>query len=597
MMWLSLTVMVELYLALCVLCLEYHSEAIANIVEPEQMQLLHSGLARSMEKTNHRGWQYDLMTELPSTFQVIIPSMEVRNPTAGYSDKNATSDVVTQASWLSNSVKLDTYPESPYLAYRIEVNDTNLECKFEFIGSRQYQMAIYFLLGLIPLISGLSSVWVYLHFCNGKKMKNLSSTKESILPFTNALPSSPSTQCIETNPYMMRVSPISSKMHRKRSAGPLKSANMTCYWAAMTAITEPQINYCDIGPEFCGLKAMFEAMSKILGQNIIWTVPCVGILDHGNDRLANTITFTALATHSTVQAQYQQFRSVIHVLLETSRFRAQTQAEVFPRQMNYIVNQALLDFWMPQHASIENVESKHHSRSGTPASQTPLNLDNSTHSRYGYSISFSETSNSITLAFTSDLMGPVPSYPTSIHLRSFISPESLSHQKNHPYLYNGMPRFTKNVSFLSMLERDILDSYGLLSAGSFCIRRHVVEMGKSWDHPDSKLEIKMATDLLIGLSTTPENANVLRYPNKAQFSMYENALGKLPVKDSERHHKRRLRKLLLCQIGKWPLYSLLLAFVSGSPSQLENRPNVLQGANNCSQFISDQPCHRRDWSI
>lgn len=149
---------------------------------------LDSGIPSNMKEAGDGLWQYDLMTELLSFFQVHIQRAD-ENSQFDLSTKPGNLQNLSALSNLSivplsNSVvSLDSYPASPYIGFRITVNETAKQSSISAMGSGRYQITIYLLLGTLPILTGFASIRIYLHAFYVVKVNKFGKAQiESILP-------------------------------------------------------------------------------------------------------------------------------------------------------------------------------------------------------------------------------------------------------------------------------------------------------------------------------------------------------------------------------------------------------------------------------
>jgi alpha-1,3-glucan synthase len=132
-----------------------------------------AGLSNEMKQDANGIWNWDLMTEWPAQFQVNIWGM---NPDGkpdmtkafGDIDNDTVLDRLSPASLQEAIVNITAMvggenlgPPSPFLAWRIQVNDGTLRYTLVPVGSRWAQLVIFVLFALIPLLTAVVGVMVY----------------------------------------------------------------------------------------------------------------------------------------------------------------------------------------------------------------------------------------------------------------------------------------------------------------------------------------------------------------------------------------------------------------------------------------------------
>ncbi|KAG9722764.1 putative alpha 1,3 glucan synthase, partial [Aureobasidium melanogenum] len=119
------------------------------------------------------GWDFHLMTEWPHQVQVNVWGM---NPDGqpdqsfvyGDVDDDAVLDRLPPDA-LSPAVINMTKPPSPYLAYKISIDDASYKYKLVPAGSRLVQVLTFALLWSLPVLTGAISIWTYMGAFYGVK--------------------------------------------------------------------------------------------------------------------------------------------------------------------------------------------------------------------------------------------------------------------------------------------------------------------------------------------------------------------------------------------------------------------------------------------
>lgn len=312
-----------------------------------------SGVPNAMKKDDQGLWQYDLMSELSPFFHVRIRRAN-KNNESGLSREFGELHNLTVSGYLSplpflvTIVNVDEYPRSPNLAYRITVNETDQRYYLSSVGSRQTQVAIYIFLGVVPLLTGFTSIWIYMYAFYAVKVNMFGKArKESILPTK-----------IQSKLHLDQWFPeVSLEAFKKES-----SKSFTSVGRSSTKLSDPlstprrrtiliatmeyEIDDWDIRVDNGGLGAMAQLMSKHLEhQDLIWVVPCVSGIVYPEDDRAHPMTVTVFGSCYIVQVQYHRLRNTTFVLLDAPVFRAQTTAEPYPRRVDDIDSAIYYSSW------------------------------------------------------------------------------------------------------------------------------------------------------------------------------------------------------------------------------------------------------------
>jgi alpha-1,3-glucan synthase len=125
------------------------------------------GLKNDFYLDPHDGiWKFYLMAEWPSTLQVNVwgtnPDGQLdQTMVFGDIDNDGVLDRMLP-DFLGETLINFTSPPTPYLAFRLEVNDGTLGFRRVPVGSHRTQIFVYVLLWTIPVSTGMVSVWIYM---------------------------------------------------------------------------------------------------------------------------------------------------------------------------------------------------------------------------------------------------------------------------------------------------------------------------------------------------------------------------------------------------------------------------------------------------
>lgn len=326
-----------------------------------------SGYRSQMNMNNKNGqWEYDFMAEWPAQLQLnawgVNPDGRPdQTQVYGDIDGDGILDRIPPVSLLTNFINITDPPPSPYLSYRLSLDDGNLRFSATPVGSRRIQLAIFLLLGLIPLATAIATVWMYLKaFYQIKFNKFGISEKKPILPlsirnhfrrfsdskFSSNLGSEP------RGPLRMPpiLYPIIKLLNRSSAAASGKQALNAdagdVRRTVLIATMEYDIEDWGISIKIGGLGVMAQLMGKNLGhQNLIWVVPCVGGIDYPEDQKADPMEVTIFGNTYQIQVQYHVLRNITYVLLDAPVFRAQTKSEPYPARMDDLDSAIYYSAW------------------------------------------------------------------------------------------------------------------------------------------------------------------------------------------------------------------------------------------------------------
>lgn len=310
---------------------------------------LHSGVLIRMKKDDQVLWHYDLMTEFSPFFQVRIQRANKSNESGmsqlGALHNRTVPGQLLPLSLLETIINIDRYP-SPKLAYRITVNDTDQRYYLSPVGSWQNQVAIFFFLGVVPILTGFASIRVYLYAFYAVKVNKFGNArKESVL--TTIQSKMRFNHCFsEISLEVPRKENIKSLTPLGKSSTKQSKSFSSPRRTILIATMEYEIDDWDIRIDNGGLGVMTQLMSKNLEhEDLVWVIPCVRDIAYPEDQRANPMAVTIFGSPYIVQVQYHRLRNITFVLLDAPVFRAQTKAEPYPRRMDDIDSAIYYSSW------------------------------------------------------------------------------------------------------------------------------------------------------------------------------------------------------------------------------------------------------------
>ncbi|KAL1968942.1 hypothetical protein VTN77DRAFT_776 [Rasamsonia byssochlamydoides] len=314
-----------------------------------------SGYPSQMTLSNITGkWEYNFMTEWPSQIALNAWGMDPdgqpdQTQVFGDIDGDGILDRIPPITLLTNFVNVTNPPPWPFLSWKLAMDDGNLQIFMIPQGSQKVQIALFVLLGVIPLLTAIASVWIYLRaFYQVKFNKVGVSERKSFLslPFMEKSPWANIGDEAESAP-----GGILSKLWNRR---PVASASRQALnvdagdkrRTVLIATMEYDIEDWGIKIKIGGLGVMAQLMGKHLGhQNLIWVVPCVGGVDYPVDQKAEPMQVTILGQTFQVEVQYHVLRNITYVLLDAPVFRAQSKSEPYPARMDDLDSAIYYSAW------------------------------------------------------------------------------------------------------------------------------------------------------------------------------------------------------------------------------------------------------------
>ena len=299
-------------------------------------------------------WKYRFLSEWPATAQANVWDM---NPDGvpdqtyvlGDIDGDSVLDRLPPSSLSKNLVNITRHPPRPYLAWTIHINDGTLGFELLPEGSEINQLALFAILWIVPVFTGVIAVWAFRKSFYQVKFNQKGASEEGVLggllawagryaPFKKRY----HVEAGETKSFLMSPSKPRDRGHFHVNSGGLDPQRRTVLIATM----EYDIEDWGIKIKIGGLGVMAQLMGKHLGhQNLIWVVPCVGDVDYPEAELAEPMTVMILGNQYEVQIQYHQLRNITYVLLDAPVFRQQSKGEPYPARMDDLDSAIYYSAW------------------------------------------------------------------------------------------------------------------------------------------------------------------------------------------------------------------------------------------------------------
>ncbi|KAF2759017.1 alpha-1,3-glucan synthase Ags2 [Pseudovirgaria hyperparasitica] len=323
-----------------------------HVTGPWNLYGYDAGLEDSMSLASDSGWEFDLMVEWPS--QVILSTWGI-NPDGqpdlskvyGDVDGDNILDWLPPTSLSDNVVNISG-PSMPYTGVRIIARDSDLRYILEPVGSAWKQLAIWLLLGIIPVLTAVTTAYLFVRCFYHVKFNELGIMKKSSSPTLGPLPTlaesffaAPGRSTMELFGSAKQAHPMNPQ-RRDGFATTEGDSRKTVLIATMEYEIEDWAVKIKIG----GLGVMASLMGKNLQhQNLIWVVPCVGGIEYPTDQTAEPMTIKIMDQDYTINVQYHALRNITYVLLDSPIFRGQTKADPYPARMDDMESAVYYSAW------------------------------------------------------------------------------------------------------------------------------------------------------------------------------------------------------------------------------------------------------------
>ena len=323
-----------------------------------------AGYANQMYKdAKDKLWKFNFMGEWP--VQVALNAWGM-NPDGqpdqtrvyGDIDGDMVLDRIPPLSLIQNLINITESPPSPYLANQIALDDASMRFQIIPVGNRYAQLALYFLLWLVPIFSGALGIWLFVKSFYQVKFNEVGvSEKRSMVPLAmRRRPKAPG-RTVSTQPLTAggfygnpTAAPTAETLPLAVGAGlpMMAEAAVAGHKRRMVLIATMEYDIEDwkIKVKIGGLGVMAQLMGKNLAhQDLVWVIPCVGGVEYPADTPGDPMLIEILGKEYQINVQYHILRNITYVLLDAPIFRQQTTSEPYPPRMDDLDSAIYYSAW------------------------------------------------------------------------------------------------------------------------------------------------------------------------------------------------------------------------------------------------------------
>ncbi|KAJ5320006.1 hypothetical protein PENANT_c051G03218 [Penicillium antarcticum] len=308
-----------------------------------------AGLDNVVRQDDDGIWKFRFMAEWPAHGQLNVWGI---NPDGQpdqsyiYGDSNGDSilDRLPPSSLSVTSINITRHPPNPHLAWRIHLDDSNLQFKLVPAGSKYTQMTLFFLLWIFPLVTAPTCAYVFMKTFYRVQFNQVGVSEKKTLismdfvsrfkipPLESGQPRNPLIRLANKSKFLQSSSAFGNRASHRRKV--------------LIATMEYDIDDWAIKIKVGGLGVMAQLMGKQLGhQDLIWVIPCVGGVDYPIEKPADSMFVMILGNPYEIKIQYHQLRNITYVLLDAPVFRQQSITEPYPARMDDLDSAIYYSAW------------------------------------------------------------------------------------------------------------------------------------------------------------------------------------------------------------------------------------------------------------
>ncbi|KAI8457791.1 hypothetical protein BY996DRAFT_4577963 [Phakopsora pachyrhizi] len=294
-------------------------------------------------------WTFDIMTSWPNHFQV-TPFDVNDDYYFGDVDGDGALDLLPPNTLSPNFINL-TKPASPYLGWRIMVNQSDMTWGAVPIGDQYVGVVLSILLTLIPPLTALISCWIFRKAFYSIKVNKYGFKEKQgfgLLPFLDSMKAKSNEFRSEkgANKDMgMLTAGIGAVMGLK-VRGARWPEDITVRRKVLIATLEYEISDWKVKVKIGGLGVMSSLMGKAMHDvDLLWVVPKVQDLEYPEAEAAPPIEVTIFGEKYLIELQIHHVDNITYYLLDSPVFRANTKSDPYPARMDDLSSAIFYSSW------------------------------------------------------------------------------------------------------------------------------------------------------------------------------------------------------------------------------------------------------------
>jgi alpha-1,3-glucan synthase len=299
------------------------------------------GLPSKMELNQDGKWELEIMAAWPTYVQVNVWGYD--DFFYGDTDGDGVLDRLPPNSVAANFLNMSA-PPKPHLAWSLIIDDASMTWSLEPRGEATVGAIMYSLLLVIPLITGVLAVLVFMwtfygikHNQYGVKAKNHTNYFPILAAFGNK-----STTDIKDGMGMSEKI-FGHKQSAEAIGWPeIKDKRRK----VLIATLEYEIIDWKLKVKIGGLGVMSSLMGKAMTDvDLVWVIPKVKDLDYPAGDPAEPIEVIIFGEPYLIEVETHQLDNITYIILDSPVFRAQTKSDPYPSRMDDLSSAIFYSTW------------------------------------------------------------------------------------------------------------------------------------------------------------------------------------------------------------------------------------------------------------
>ncbi|MBW0472818.1 hypothetical protein O181_012533 [Austropuccinia psidii MF-1] len=301
-------------------------------------------------------WNFDIMSSWPNYFQ-ILPFDVNGEFFFGDVDGDGALDLLPPNSLSPNYLNLSK-PISPYLGWRLVVNQSDMTWSSIPIGDESVGIVLFILLSIIPPITAVLACWIFRKAFYSIKVNRYGFKEKkgfAFAPFLDSMRRKSNEFYIEKGEKgeMGMISAGIGAAMGIKSRGTRWPDDITVRRKVLIATLEYEITDWKLKVKIGGLGVMSSLMGKAMHDvDLLWVVPKVKDLEYPQAESAQPIEVTIFEEKYLIELQIHRVDNITYFLLDSPVFRANTKSDPYPARMDDLSSAIFYSSWNQSIAEI-----------------------------------------------------------------------------------------------------------------------------------------------------------------------------------------------------------------------------------------------------
>lgn len=337
-----------------------------------------AGTRNQLELGSNGTWTFNFMAEWPAQAHVNVWGL---NPDGkpdqtyimGDVNEDSVLDRLPPSSQQEPVINITDHPPHPYLSWSFTLNDGTLRYELTPAGSMYYQLALFLILVLLPVLSAIIATHIFRKSFYQVKINEQGTADGDfyyfdfwrrrhtwgIRQYISSVVARVKGVDLESGHESPSFSPF-SLLSKKCANGfiPSDSTNTSDLRihdtskvrdqrrTTLLATLEYEIPDYSIRIKIGGLGVIAQLMTTALRHhNLIWVVPCVGGVEYPMGRVTESMYVTICEAIHEVKVRYLYSGNITYLMLDAPVFRAQTREEPYPPRMDDLRSAVYYSTW------------------------------------------------------------------------------------------------------------------------------------------------------------------------------------------------------------------------------------------------------------